>query len=142
MTRDEARSKCIEAIKVCHQTYEIGYFSDFQAARILDSLATAGVHVNLPEATEGMLDAAILTINAQPRLRAVWRVMSAAGNLLNPPETEAVTERKAPDPLIRELFAKLPPINSVWGADQRDAWLEAASAILDVVYRDKTETKP
>jgi hypothetical protein len=94
MTLDEQRAKCIEAIKICHQTYEIGYFSDFHAARILDSLHGIA-RVDPIEATEEMLKAYCGALNIgghghvfpeKIKAAARWSAMSAAGDLTNPPE--------------------------------------------------------
>jgi hypothetical protein len=90
--RDEHRTKCIEAIKICHQTFEIGYFSDFQAARILDSLD--GVARVVPiEATEEMLAAARREVDdlcerGPGEYADLYCAMSAAGDLTNPPENK------------------------------------------------------
>jgi hypothetical protein len=89
MTRDEHRAKCIEAIKTCHQTFEIGYFGDFQAARILDSIHGIAL-VCSPEVTAEMDAAGTGSLekigDADTLIAGIFLAMAAAGDLTNPQE--------------------------------------------------------
>lgn len=41
-------------------------------------------------------------------------------------------------PIIRELFALLPPPGSVLTPTQKSKWIDAAEAILDMIYQQQT----
>lgn len=80
MTLDEHREACIEALKVCYRTYNIGYFEAFQAAQLLDSLH--GIARVVPaEATGEMLKAA----HMRGGYAKLFEAMAAAGDLTNSP---------------------------------------------------------
>jgi hypothetical protein len=96
MTRDEARAKCIEAVaeKIAFDMDTLPWalvnehhknFYRRVARRSFDSLHGIA-RVNLPEATEEMIEAGN-SIEDGDHL-SVWSVMAATGNLTNPPETK------------------------------------------------------
>ncbi len=43
------------------------------------------------------------------------------------------------DPLIKDMFERLPDIGSVWPILAQEAWLEAMRAIFDLIYRVKAD---
>ena len=43
--------------------------------------------------------------------------------------------RKNVHPLVVELFKELPPIGSVWPAEERIKWMQAMMAIFDLIYK-------
>src|SRR5882762_8448970 len=45
-----------------------------------------------------------------------------------------MTAKQATDTLIEELMKKLPPVGSQWPIEERRLWLNAAEAILNLVY--------
>jgi hypothetical protein len=45
-----------------------------------------------------------------------------------------MTEDNIP-PIVKELFALLPPPGSLWPHEERDAWIRCASAIFDLLYK-------
>ena len=44
------------------------------------------------------------------------------------------------DPLLRALFDKLPPPNSIWPVAQRRRWIEAMRLSFDFVYSARVMT--
>jgi hypothetical protein len=113
MTKDEQRAACIEVMAVAMFDCYRGYNDEIQkmiqkmmwerekgslrrkAERALDALATAGVYVNPIEATEEMINASyekerdLLGPTACGLKHSViFETMSAAGNLINPPEAK------------------------------------------------------
>jgi hypothetical protein len=38
------------------------------------------------------------------------------------------------DPVLRELFAKLPPPGAVWPEGERALWLQAAATAIRLIY--------
>jgi hypothetical protein len=86
MTRDEHRAECIEAMR---QAMIDDYGEDCLPFTLFAVAAFDSLHgiarVNPVEATGGMVTAG-LAVAGTPMFGAVWRAMSAAGDLTNPPE--------------------------------------------------------
>lgn len=40
-------------------------------------------------------------------------------------------------PLVLALVDELPTPGNVWPSDERDAWINAASSIFDLIYQEK-----
>lgn len=55
--------------------------------------------------------------------------------VLTPLTDEEVRENL--HPLVLALVGELPTPGTAWPSDKRDAWVNAASGIFDLIYRDE-----